>query len=146
MNKWQERFAQKVEVIRGASRERFEQCALASVVPTFEQLSEFIKMQGLHATSPLAKSGIRTFKFSVTENAYLLMTFRLSGLDACEAHTEFFIPNHQKLDATRCVVPFSDLNPEWSTTFFEHALDRFLDAYLESMGDEAGSTAELINA
>ncbi len=146
MNKWQERFSQKVEVIRNTSRDRFEEMALDQMVPVFDEFSEFAKMQSLQVTSPLAKNGIRTFKFGITENAYLLMTFRLAGLEACEANTEFCVPNHEKLPAHREVAAFRDLNAPWTRKFFEKALDRFLDAYLESLGDNAGVAAELINA
>lgn len=145
MNKWQEHFAKKVEVVRSTSRDRFEQIAIDNVTPVFDDFCEFAKMQGMQATSPLAKNGIRTFRFAITENAYLLMTFRLSGLEGCEANTEFFIPNHDKLPTFGDTAMFRDMDKPWTRTFFENSLDQFMDAYLESLGDQAGIAAELIS-
>lgn len=146
MNKWQERFSQKVEVIRIASRDRFEQIVLENVLPIFEEFSEFTRTRGLKATSPLPTSGMRTLKFSITENAYVLMTFRLSGLEACEAQAEFIVPNHKKEDVLQTVAAFRDVQPKWTRQFFEKALDRFMDSYLESLGDKVDNKGELITA
>jgi hypothetical protein len=145
MNKWQEHFVKKVEVVRSTSRDRFEQIVIDNVAPVFDDFCEFAKMQGIQATSPLTKNGIRTFRFAITENAYLLMTFRLSGLEGCEANTEFFIPNHDKLPTYAEAAAFRDMDPQWTRTFFEKSLDQFMDSYLESLGDKAGIAGELIN-
>lgn len=145
MNTWQEQFSKKVEVIRIASRDRFEEIALEIILPIFEDYSEFTRTRGLQATSPLPTSGMRTFKFAITENAYVLMTFRLSGLESCEAHAEFLVPNHEKVDALREVARYRDVEAKWTMKFFEKALDRFMDTYLESLGEKAGIAGELIN-
>ena len=138
MNKWQERFSQKIEVIRIASRDRFEKAAIESLLPVFEEFSEFTRTRGLHALAPAPTSGMRTFRFTITENAYVLTTFRLSGLDSCEAKAEFFVPNDKKLETLRDHAEFRDLNPTWTRQFFEKALDQFVDAYLESLGSKQG--------
>ena len=146
MDKWQERFSQKVEVIRIASRDRFEQTAIENVLPVFEEFSEFIRTRGLKAVAPAPTSGMRTFKFAITENAYVLMTFRLSGLESCEANAEFFVPNDKTTATLRDHAEFLDLNPTWTRQFFEKALDKFVDAYLQSLGGKRGGKRQLVNA
>ena len=146
MNKWQERFSQKIEVIRIASRDRFEQTAIENVLPVFEEFSEFIRIRGLQATAPAPTSGMRTFKFVITENAYVLMTFRMLGLESCEAKAEFLIPNDKKTETLRDHADFRDLSPKWTRQFFEMALDQFVDAYLESLGSKRGGKRELVHA
>lgn len=146
MNKWQERFSQKVEVIRIASRDRFEKAVIDNVLPIFDEFSDFTKTRGLQASAPAPTSGMRTFKFAITENAYVLMTVRLSGLESCEANAEFFVPSDKNRDALCDHVPFPDLNPNWVRLFFEKALDQFVDAYLEALGSKAGRKQELVTA
>ncbi len=146
MNNWQERFSQKVEVIRIASRDRFEQAAMENVLPVYEEFSEFTKTRGLKATAPAPTSGMRTFKFAITENAYMLMTFRLSGLESCEANAEFFVPNDKTTETMRDHADFRDLNSKWTRQFFEKALDEFIDAYLQSLGGKRGGMQELVAA
>lgn len=146
MNKWQERFSQKVEVIRIASRDRFEQTAIENVLPVYEEFSEFTKTRGLKAMAPAPTSGMRTFKFAITENAYMLMTFRLSGLESCEANAEFFVPNDKTTETLRDHADFRDLNLKWTREFFEKALDEFVDAYLQSLGGKRGGKRELVAA
>lgn len=146
MNKWQERFSQKIEVIRIASRDRFEQAAIDNLLPVFEEFSEFTRTRGLLAMAPAPTSGMRTFRFTITENAYVLTTFRLSGLDSCEAKAEFFVPNDKKPENLHDQVDFRDLNPEWTRQFFEKVLDRFVDAYLESLSNNPSAKRELVTA
>lgn len=147
MNKWQEKFSKKMGLVRNVSCDRFEEIALEDIVPVFEEFSEFTKMRGMESTAPSPKSGLQSFKFSITENAYVLLTFRLSGLDACEAQAEFFVTGHEKLDGLCDEVAFCDLGRKWITQFFENVLDLFLDAYLETLGGEKiGASSELITA
>lgn len=146
MNKWQERFSQKVEVIRIASRDRFEEAAIQNLLPVFEEFSEFTRTRGLQAMAPAPTSGMRTFRFAITENAYVLMTFRLSGLETCEANAEFFVPHDKNAETLRDHAKFRDLNLKWARQFFERALDRFVDAYLDSLGSKPGGKRELVNA
>ncbi len=146
MNKWQERFSQKVAVIRIASRDRFEQIVIDKVLPVYEEFSEFTKTRGLQPIAPAPTSGMRTFKFAITENSYVLLTLRLSGLESCEANAEFFIPSDKKPAILRDHVKLQDLHPNWTRQFFEKALDQFVDAYLEAIGTKKSGKRELVTA
>ena len=50
MNKWQKRFSEKVDVIRIASWDRFEQIAIEDIMPVFDEYSEFTRTRLSTAT------------------------------------------------------------------------------------------------
>lgn len=130
MNKWQDRFTQKLETVRTASRERFEKLAEEVLAPLFEEYREFTAGQGLHAAVPLAKGGIRAFKYSIGENAYVLLTFRLMGLEQVEVHIEHCVPRQPKHPPSSERVELSVLDTPWARRKFEEALDGFVDTYV----------------
>ena len=146
MNDWQKCFAQKVETVRKTSRERFELFADEAATPVFEEFREFTAQQGFHATAPMAKPGIRIFKFAVSENTYVLMTFRLAGLEHCEVRCEFFVPAREKLPALDLLVELGDAGVDWTRGIFESALDQFMDAFLESFSKRTDLCADLVDA
>ena len=141
MNEWQQKFLGKVDVLRGASRDQFEQSSEQIVTQIFEEFREFTSQQSLSATAPIIKPGIRTFKFSLTENTYLMITFRLAGFDHCEAQSEFFVPGHQKRTSTPAHVELPNLDATWVRTIFEQSLDRFIDSYVKSLGKQDAASA-----
>ena len=144
MDTWQERFVQKLDTVRNASRDRFECAAKATIGPVFEEFREFATQQDLRVTAPLDKPGIRTFKFAVTENAYVFMTFRPTGLDECEIQSEFFVPHQGSIETTRRRVPLTDADASWARSTFEQALDQFLNAFVETLArHEPGGTRRL---
>ena len=134
MNDWQKHFLQKVDLLRGASRDQFEQASEQIVNPLFEEFREFTSQQSLCATMPIVKPGIRSYKFALTENTYLLITFRLAGFDHCESQSEFFVPGHQKITSTPSHIELPEIDKNWVRTIFEQSLDRFIDSYVQSLG------------
>jgi len=146
MNQWQERFAQKVELVRNASLDQFEGVAERVIIAAYKQYQQFTTQQGLQSTAPLAKGGIRTFKFSITENAYVLMTIRLAGIGQCETFCEFSIPNHAQIEPTSKRTELGEVDPAWVAARFEATLDRFIEAYVESLGTGTKKKRELIGA
>lgn len=146
MNKWQEHFAQKLELVRDASRDRFEQVAEETITPTYEDFKRFAKQQGLQSAVPLIKNGIRTFKFAIAENAYTLMTFRLAGLAHCELHREFFVPNHEPGPPVAERIELNDVAPDWVVGTFESTLDMFIEAFVDSLASENTPAKELVGS
>lgn len=138
MNDWQQKFLGKVDVLRSASRDQFEHSSEQIVIQIFEEFREFTSQQSLTATTPIIKPGIRTFKFSMTENTYLMITFRLAGFDHCEAQSEFFVPGHQKITSSPAHVELPNLDATWVRTIFEQSLDRFIDSFVQSLGQKDG--------
>lgn len=145
MNKWQDRFTQKVETVRTASRDRFEKMAEEVLTPLFEEYREFTAGQGLQSAVPLAKGGIRAFKFSIGENAYVLLTFRLMGLEQVEVHIENFVPRQAKHAPSSERVEMPVLDAPWARRKFEEALDGFVDTYVHGI-EGSGRRRELAAA
>lgn len=144
MNEWQNRFTLKLETVRTATRDRFETIADETLTPIFDEFSNFARKHQFRATAPLGKTGIRTYKFALTENAYVLMTFRHAGFKQCDAETEFFVPGCDKLPSITKTAGLSEFDARWCRQIFEQALDRFLDSVTESLGELTdASTATL---
>ncbi len=135
MNEWQHRFTQKLEIVRTATRDRFETIADSTLTPIFDEFSNFARKHQFRATAPLGKTGIRTYKFALTENAYVLMSFRHTAFKQCDAETEFFVPGCDKLSSITKTAGLSEFDARWCRQIFEQALDRFLDSVTESLGE-----------
>ncbi len=147
MNDWQKRFSQKVETVRNASSERFEVLANRELTLAFKEFQQFTAQQGLTASAPLTKPGIRTFKFAMTENAYVLLTFKLKGLESFELLSEFVIPSRGKLPPINQTVDLAEVTDVWTRRAFEQALDHFVDAFVDSMdGQSSGSEKQPVPA
>ena len=134
MNDWQKRFAQKLETVQSVARDRFEQKADETLTPTFKEFGEFVRQYVVQATTPLTDFGIRTFRFAMSEDAYLLMTFRHMGFEQCEVQVEYFLPGGNSVPTKREAVTFGEASTSWCRGVFERALDQFLDTLLNTMG------------
>ena len=145
MDEWQDRFAQKLETVRSVTRDRFEETADATLTPIYKEFGDFTSRHHLRATAPLNKQGIRTFKFAMTENTYVLMTFRHAGLQ-CESQMEVFVPGRPKLPASSETTELCAFDDSWCRRMFEQALDRFLDTLSASLGEGADVTAVAVPA
>ena len=144
MDDWQQRFVQKVDLVRKTSRDQFEQVADTVLLPVFEEFREFTSRQGFCATAPVAKPGVRAFKFALKENAYLFVTFRMAGFEHGELQAEFFTPAQSETSSTPVHVEMTDLNAGWARRMFEQLLDQFLDRFVGTLADQDGSIPELI--
>ncbi len=145
MNEWQDRFAQKLETVRSVTRDWFEVTADAALTPVYKAFSDFTNKHHVRATAPLKKAGIRTFKFTMTENTYVLITFRHTGLQ-CESQTEVFVPGRAKLPAGFETTELCEFDNSWCRRIFEQALDRFLDTLTGSLGECGDVIAEAVPA
>ena len=134
MNDWQKRFAEKLETVQSVARDRFEQRAQDTLTPVYKQFAEFIRQYVVQADIPLAELGIRTFRFGMSEDIYLLITFRHTGFEQCDAQAELFLAGKSAPPPTRETVSLSDVNASWCRNVFEHALDQFLDTLIDAMG------------
>ena len=143
MSKWQERFTQKIGTVKEVSCGQFEQTARDSLEPVFEEFREFTAQQGLTATIPVARPGIRTYKFAMTENAYMLISFRFAGFEHCEMQGEVFAPGAERQKLSPEHVELANFDVGWVRRMFEHTLDSFIDAFVESL---KASEADLVRA
>jgi hypothetical protein len=137
MNDWQQRFCKKVGTVREASSGRFEEVARKALAPIFEEYQKFTAQQGFVSSAPLANPGVRTFRFAMTENAYTLLTFRLSGLDDCECIAEFVVPSRGKLPSLNQRIELAEASDVWTRQVFERMLDHFIDAFSDGLGQKS---------
>ena len=142
MSEWQKRFSKKVESVREASSGRFEEVARKALAPVFEEFQKFTAQQGFVSSAPLANPGVRTFRLALTENAYALLTFRLSGLEDCECIAEFVVPSRGKLPPLNQRIELVEANDNWARRVFERMLDHFVDAFFDGLGQKPKGVAQ----
>lgn len=123
---WKQSFLDRLEQVRCRWARQFDQALQAAVVPAFDELAEFLRDHGFRTAVPLREEDRRSFKFELTENAYLLMIFRSAGLDSFELRSESFAPGSEPA-LSRITARVSDLNHAWARQRFQNALDAFVD-------------------
>ena len=146
MNTWQERFSKKVDTARAAASARFEKVAGESINSVFAEFQQFTAQQGLRSESPMKKKGLRTFKFSISENTYVLLTIRMAGIEHCDAQSEFYVPGHDKLPPRTERIELGNVDDASIRNVFEGALDDLLDAYLQTLQGAEVIQGELVGA
>lgn len=142
MNAWQKRFAEKMEVVREVSRGRFTELTEKALGPIFEEFKGFTYEQGIKSSAPVATAGFQTYKFAITENAFLLLTFRLVGLEHCEMLAEYFVPKQKKLAPISETIELVEANPDWVRRMFEQGLERFVDACMRTFAEKSSRAGE----
>ena len=136
MNAWQKGFSRKMDRVREASQSRFDETAERIIQPVFEGFQQFSAEQGLQASAPLSRSGIRTFKFAMTENCYALLSFRMAGMENCEMLAEFAAPNQAKITPLTGSQELLAVDQAWVRGMFEQSLDQFADAAVELLASK----------
>lgn len=133
---WQRRIALKFSMVRGAAHIGFERFADQTLTPIFEELTRCTSESGspsvMMATMTVAHPGVRAYKFAVTRQACLTITFRAYGL-RCDVLNEFSVPNY-RISPTYDSVDLLDADEEWARRVFEEALDIFVDAVSSVVG------------
>ena len=142
MNDWQRSFQRRLEVAKKHWLHRFEEMASEHIEPVFGEFEKFTTGQGLNTTEPSCEPGTRLFKFGLTENGYLLLTFRMSRLDAIEAFAETVLPGADGPQSTSEQVSICDADRAWAQRCFETALDRFIVAFGEAGTADAARAEE----
>ncbi|MCP4249614.1 MAG: hypothetical protein GY778_21445, partial [bacterium] len=92
MNDWKRGFLQKLETAKKQWQHRFESFASQHLDPVFGEFDEFATGSGFCVSSPDCETGTRLYKFALTENGYVVITFRMQGLEEAEASCDSFVP------------------------------------------------------
>ncbi len=137
MNDWQLNFLQKLESAKKQWLHKFEQFALNCVEPVFAGFENFTTGNGFRVTQSPCEPGLRIYKFSVTENGYVLVSFRMRGLEEVEACCEVFAPGLSGNGTAPQHTQLSEATQGWAETQFQCALDEFIIQF-----GEAGSAAD----
>ena len=125
MNKWQQGFATKIEGLREQWCRQFDVLATETLEPVFSEFGEFVRQWDFQASAPQTQSAVRTFKFALAEDAYVLVFFRSKGLDAVQWLYEYVVPGQGtgKSRVSETVAP--DVSRGWAEDCFQTALEDF---------------------
>ncbi len=130
MDAWKRSFSEKLAQAQARWAARLDEALDSAVTPVFGELHEFLQNNGITAATPLREKGRRSYKFELSEDAYVLLLFRGRGVGEFELTRETFVlgqrPNVQKLTERLTV-----LTPEWVQQEFQTALDDFVDRLVE---------------
>jgi hypothetical protein len=146
MGDWQQSFLGKLESAKKQWLHRFEDAAQEHIEPAFSEFDEFTTSHGFTVSAPGCEAGTRLFKFGLTENGYLLLTFRLRGLDVVEANVEVFVPGPEHVAPVCTRKNLADVSRQWAREQFEQSLDRFIIAFGEASAACAENGLELTSA
>lgn len=126
VDNWQKSFLDKLNKVQSQWVRSFEETIEKAVSPVFDDLSAFVRDNGFRVSTPLHDEGRRSFKFELSENAYLLLIMRFTGVGEFELRSECFVPgNEPRLE--KSIVRLSDVDNDWADKQFRSALDEFID-------------------
>jgi hypothetical protein len=140
MNEWHSAFLRRLESARKQWLQRFEVFASEQIEPVFERYAEFTRQHEFRVSTPDCERGTRLFKFALTENGYVLFTFRMRGLEEVEVCTEVFVPGPEGVEPETDQASVANVDEAWIELLFQSGLDRFIIAFgAASVGDPADS-------
>lgn len=126
MDSWKRSFVEKLHKAQAHCAKQFEQALDQTVLPAFEDLSAFLSDNGFKVSTPVNKKGCRSFKYELSENAYLLMHFRFSGVCEVEFRTETFVRGAEPI-LEKSVGRVADIDKDWAYGLFQGGLDQLVD-------------------
>lgn len=123
---WQKSFVDKLGKVQTLWIKQFEDTLNKFVQPAFQNVASFTRENGFKVSTPLHDDGRRSYKFELSENAYLLMIFRFSSVGEFELRCESFVPGHEPC-LNKSQVRLVDVSESWVDQQFQTALDTFID-------------------
>lgn len=129
MNDWQQSFARKMETLREQSVRCYQEKIEEVIVPSFERLAEFLNPWHFQTSSPQARPGLHSYKFALTEDGYVLISFRLTGIDRMDCAYECHLPGQGHIGGDSFNCGFADANASWADICFQTALDDFVGKF-----------------
>lgn len=126
MPEWKDQFLSKLDQVQAQWSKRFDERLDAAVNPTFDELGAFLRTHGFHMSSPMRQEGRRSFKFELSENAYVLLIFRSSSVGEFELRCECFVPGNEPM-MSKSLGRVMDIDEAWTRGQMQAALDNFVD-------------------
>ena len=123
MNDWERDFSKRMESLREQSTDCLERFLEADLQAAFEGLSSFLSQWKFQTSTPQTQPGRRSFKFALTEDAYVLVAFRLEGIDSIECEWEYGLPVVGRVAGLRCSSSLRKVDRQWGESCFQKALD-----------------------
>jgi hypothetical protein len=144
MNDWEKEFTKKMESLHEQSKTSLERFLQEDLQVGFDALSNFLGQWKFQSSTPQVQPGRRSFKFGLTEDAYVIVTFRLEGLDTLECETEYGMPGVGRLAGTRSASSLRKVDRQWGESCFQKALDGLLGKLGEAEAKKKGREAVLV--
>jgi hypothetical protein len=144
MDSWKRGFLDKLNAAQSHWMRQFEEAMNNAVAPAFKDLSDFLRENGFKISTPLREDGRRSYKFELSENAYLLMIFRSCGMGEFELRSECFVPGREP-SLNKRHTRMADVNVEWSRKEFQSALDSFVEQLAGAKSGEPRKNEELVS-
>ncbi len=140
MDQWKRTLLDKLSQAQGQWCRRFEESLDRSFVPAYEEHKNFLADNGFKLSTPMREPGRRSFKFELSENAYLLIILRATGVGEFELHTESFVPGGEPT-LNKSTGRVADMDEAWAEKQIKSGIDGFVDLLL---GQNVEPVGELI--
>lgn len=131
MEKWQQEFAQRVGALREQWAHAFANFAKGTLAPVFKQFAEFTQRLELQATQVQGHDEMYSYKFSLCEDAYVLLYFRPRGVDLIEFDYECFVPGAGRVAGVKSSASARSAEKHWVEACFRMALDDLVTRFTE---------------
>ncbi|MBI4580984.1 MAG: hypothetical protein HY718_14855 [Planctomycetes bacterium] len=132
MSQWHQQFAEQMESLFAQSSTGFERFADEVIEPVFESVSAFLARWHYEASCPPSETPRRVYRFGLTEDGYLLIWFRLSGLDTVECEYEYSLPHVGRVNGVRTTGSLRAAESEWVESCFQMALNNFVSKFIDA--------------
>jgi hypothetical protein len=132
MDEWQRDFASRIGALQEQWAARFTTLIESTAEPVSREFAEFLKPWNFRISAPRAESMLRSFKFELAEDAYVLIFFRGKGIDAVECEYESSVPGTGSAHGERTERPGREADREWVESCFQRALDDFVAKLAET--------------
>ncbi len=129
LNAWQEEFVSKIDGLRQRASRFFERFADEILVPVHKEFAEFTTKHDFRVMTPQAQRGLRSYKFALTEDAYLLAAFHAKGVAEVEFEYECFVPGQGDVGKFRVSSALGAADRDWVESCLQTALDFFVAQY-----------------
>jgi hypothetical protein len=134
MNEWKKHFADKIGKLRSHWEESFEGYANETLQSVFEEFADFVSRYEFQASSPNRQSGLRSFKFALGEDVFVLLTFKPARMGEFEMQSEFFVPGQGLMKGHHQSVGAESADRDWAEGCFQNSLDHLVTQVADSSG------------
>lgn len=126
MGEWEKSFSRRLGKLREAWSTEFQRVAEQEIQPAYGELEQFLNANGFSATQPQANAEMWSFRFSLGEDVYVLVSYKLRGSSDVEATTEIVVPGKDNLKPAKTTEAIHRVTVGWAENVFRQAMDQFL--------------------
>jgi len=86
----------------------------------------------LHASVHPAGHNARAFRFALADDGYVVVLFRLDGIDRLECASASCVPGVGRIVGVYTTTPLGQADRQWGESCFQMALDGFVSRFTEA--------------